>query len=87
MPLNYILLIRISLPLPYIDSVAYAVQLDGIRVAAILLPIPKSVLVPDHTGAGQTMVDSGTQFAFLLGATYDALKAKFLRQTKGVPPF
>ncbi|XP_038980085.1 aspartic proteinase PCS1-like [Phoenix dactylifera] len=84
MPLHYTPLVQISLPLPYFDRVAYTVQLDGIRVAAVLLPIPKSVLVPDHTGAGQTMVDSGTQFTFLLGAAYDALKAEFLRQTKGV---
>nr|XP_010920536.1 aspartic proteinase PCS1 [Elaeis guineensis] len=83
-PLNYTPLVQISLPLPYFDRVAYTVQLDGIRVAAVLLPIPKSVLVPDHTGAGQTMVDSGTQFTFLLGPAYDALKAEFLRQTKGV---
>lgn len=83
-PLNYTPLVQISLPLPYFDRVAYTVQLDGIRVAGVLLPIPKSVLVPDHTGAGQTMVDSGTQFTFLLGPAYDALKTEFLRQTKGV---
>ncbi|XP_008785561.2 aspartic proteinase PCS1-like [Phoenix dactylifera] len=83
-PLNYTPLVKISLPLPYFDRVAYSVQLEGIRVGSVLLPIPKSVLVPDHTGAGQTMVDSGTQFTFLLGAAYDALKIEFLRQTKGV---
>lgn len=48
-----------------------------------LLPIPKSVLVPDHTGAGQTMVDSGTQFTFLLGPVYTALRTEFLNQTNG----
>ncbi|XP_008777313.2 aspartic proteinase PCS1-like [Phoenix dactylifera] len=84
LPLNYTPLVDISLPLPYFDRVAYSVQLEGIRVGTVLLPIPKSVLVPDHTGAGQTMVDSGTQFTFLLGAAYDALKIEFLRQTKGV---
>lgn len=81
-PLNYTPLVEISLPLPYFDRVAYSVQLEGIRVAGTLLPIPKSVLVPDHTGAGQTMVDSGTQFTFLLGPAYAALRSEFLRQTE-----
>lgn len=83
-PLNYTPLIQISLPLPYFDRVAYSVQLQGIRIGNVLLPIPKSVLEPDHTGAGQTMVDSGTQFTFLLGPAYNVLKSEFLKQTKGV---
>ncbi|THU53611.1 hypothetical protein C4D60_Mb10t16260 [Musa balbisiana] len=83
LPFNYTPLIQITLPLPYFDRVAYSVQLEGIRVGHALLPIPKSVLVPDHTGAGQTMVDSGSQFTFLLGPAYDALKAEFSRQTRG----
>uniref|UniRef100_A0ACD5WXB6 Uncharacterized protein n=1 Tax=Avena sativa TaxID=4498 RepID=A0ACD5WXB6_AVESA len=80
--LNYTPLIEISQPLPYFDRVAYTVQLEGIRVGSSLLPIPKSVLTPDHTGAGQTMVDSGTQFTFLLGDAYAALKGEFMRQTR-----
>lgn len=83
-PLNYTPLIQISTPLPYFDRVAYTVQLEGIRVSNKLLPLPKSVFVPDHTGAGQTMVDSGTQFTFLLGPAYTALRNEFLQQTKGV---
>lgn len=83
-PLNYTPLIQISLPLPYFDRVAYSVQIEGIRVGAAVLPIPKSVLEPDHTGAGQTMVDSGSQFTFLLGPAYSALKTEFLRQTRGL---
>ncbi|KAF8397453.1 hypothetical protein HHK36_016370 [Tetracentron sinense] len=83
-PLNYTPLIQISTPLPYFDRVAYTVQLEGIRVSDKLLPLPKSVFVPDHTGAGQTMVDSGTQFTFLLGPVYTALKNEFLQQTTGV---
>ncbi|KAK1321235.1 Aspartic proteinase PCS1 [Acorus calamus] len=84
LPLNYTPLVEMSLPLPYFDRVAYSVQLQGIRVAQTVLPLPKSVLVPDHTGAGQTMFDSGTQFTFLLGPVYEALKIEFLKQTRGV---
>ncbi|KAJ7950286.1 aspartic proteinase PCS1 [Quillaja saponaria] len=80
-PLNYTPLIQISTPLPYFDRVAYTVQLKGIKVSDKLLPIPESVFVPDHTGAGQTMVDSGTQFTFLLGPAYTALRDEFLNQT------
>ncbi|KAF5750924.1 aspartic proteinase PCS1 [Tripterygium wilfordii] len=83
-PLNYTPLIQISTHLPYFDRVAYTVQLEGIKVSDKLLPIPKSILVPDHTGAGQTMVDSGTQFTFLLGPVYAALRTEFFNQTNGV---
>ncbi|XP_059666293.1 aspartic proteinase PCS1 [Cornus florida] len=83
-PLNYTPMIQISTPLPYFDRVAYTVQLEGIKVSGKLLSLPKSVFVPDHTGAGQTMVDSGTQFTFLLGPVYTALKNEFMRQTRGV---
>ena len=82
-PLNYTPMIQISTPLPYFDRVAYTVQLQGIKVSNKLLPIPESVFEPDHTGAGQTMVDSGTQFTFLLGRAYTVLRDEFLNQTAG----
>ncbi|XP_048135399.1 aspartic proteinase PCS1-like [Rhodamnia argentea] len=82
-PLNYTPLVQISTPLPYFDRVAYTIQMDGIKVSGKVLPLPKSVFEPDHTGAGQTMVDSGTQFTFLLGPVYAALKNEFSRQTRG----
>jgi len=81
LPLNYTPLVEISLPLPYFDRVAYAIKLEGIKVSNKLLSIPESVFIPDHTGAGQTMVDSGTQFTFLLGPAYTALRSEFLNQT------
>jgi len=83
-PLKYTPLVTATTSLPYFDRVAYTVQLEGIKVSEKLLQLPKSVFVPDHTGAGQTMVDSGTQFTFLLGSVYSALKDEFLEQTKGV---
>ncbi|KAL6614179.1 hypothetical protein ACP70R_036449 [Stipagrostis hirtigluma subsp. patula] len=86
LPLNYTPLYQPALPLPYFDRVAYSVQLIGIRVGGKPLPIPASVLAPDHTGAGQTMVDSGTQFTFLLGDAYSALKAEFQKQTRPLLP-
>ncbi|KAF7825648.1 aspartic proteinase PCS1 [Senna tora] len=80
-PLNYTPMVQISTPLPYFDRAAYTVPLRGIKVSGKLLPISESVFVPDHTGAGQTMVDSGTQFTFLLGPAYTVLRSEFLNQT------
>ncbi|GAB2295760.1 Glutathione gamma-glutamylcysteinyltransferase 1 [Dionaea muscipula] len=85
-PLNYTPLVQISDPLPYFNRVAYTVQLEGIKVSNKMLSLTKSLLEPDHTGAGQTMVDSGTQFSYLLGPVYQALKAEFLNQTSGNLP-
>ncbi|XVF75308.1 hypothetical protein PTKIN_Ptkin13bG0176900 [Pterospermum kingtungense] len=82
--LNYTPLIKISDPLPYFDRVAYTVQPEGIKVGNKMLNLPRSAFVPDHTGAGQTMVDSGTQFTFLMGPVYTALRNEFLQQTRGV---
>ncbi|KAJ3707267.1 hypothetical protein LUZ61_010972 [Rhynchospora tenuis] len=82
--LNYTPLVEISRPLPYFDRLAYSVQIEGIRVSNVALPIPKSVFLLDHTGAGQTMLDSGTQFTFSLGKAYSALKEGFLQQTKNI---
>lgn len=84
LPLNYTPLIQISTPLPYFNRVAYTVQLEGIKVTEKLLQLPKSVFEPDHTGAGQTMVDSGTQFTFLLGPAYTSLRTEFINRTAGI---
>lgn len=46
-------LVKISLPLPYFNRIVYSVQLEGIHVGSILFPIPKSILLLDHTGASQ----------------------------------
>ncbi|XP_012568516.1 aspartic proteinase PCS1-like [Cicer arietinum] len=82
--LSYTPLVKITTPLPSFNRFAYTVQLEGIKVSNKLLPLPKSVFLPDHTGAGQTMMDSGTQFTFLLGTVYTALKNEFALQTKNL---
>nr|GEW60123.1 aspartic proteinase PCS1-like [Tanacetum cinerariifolium] len=85
--LTYTPMVRMSTPLPYYDRVAYTVQLEGIKVSGTVLPLPKSIYEPDHTGAGQTMIDSGTQFTFLLGPVYTALKNEFIKQTRNILRF
>ncbi|KOM38037.1 hypothetical protein LR48_Vigan03g141900 [Vigna angularis] len=81
--LNYTSLVQISTPLPYFDRSAYTVRFKGIKVSDKLLNISDNLFVPDHTGAGQTMFDLGTQFTFLLGPVYNALRDEFLNQTNG----
>ncbi|XP_051121556.1 aspartic proteinase PCS1-like [Andrographis paniculata] len=83
-PLNYTPMIQITTPLPNFDKIAYTVRLQAILIAGRPLSVPESVFEPDHTGAGQTMVDSGTQFTFLLGPVYAALKSEFLNRTAGI---
>jgi len=83
-PLHYTPLIKMTTPLPYFNRFAYTVKLEGIRVSEKLLPLPKSAFSPDHTGAGQTMVDSATQFTFLRQPVYNALKNEFAIQTKNI---
>nr|KYP34645.1 Aspartic proteinase nepenthesin-1 [Cajanus cajan] len=82
-PLNYTPLVQISTPLPYFDRSAYTVRFKGIKVSGQLLNISGNDLIPDHTGAGQTMFDLGTQFTFLLGPVYNVLRDEFLKQTNG----
>ncbi|KAL5161830.1 Aspartic proteinase PCS1 [Glycine soja] len=81
--LNYTPLVQISTPLPYFDRSAYTVRLEGIKISDKLLNISGNLFVPDHTGAGQTMFDLGTQFSYLLGPVYNALRDEFLNQTNG----
>lgn len=79
--LNYTPLVQMSTPLPYFDRAAYSVRLMGIKVSDKLLNLSNIILAPDHTGAGQTMFDLGTQFTFLLGPVYSILREEFLSQT------
>uniref|UniRef100_M4CSI3 Peptidase A1 domain-containing protein n=2 Tax=Brassica campestris TaxID=3711 RepID=M4CSI3_BRACM len=83
-PLKYTPLVTKLDRLPYWDRFAYTVQFQGIRVGSVMLPIPASAFVPDHSGAGQTILDSGTQFTFLLAPVYNILKTEFTKQTKSV---
>ena len=83
-PLKYTPLVTKQDRLPYWDRFAYTVQFQGIRVGSVMLPIPASAFVPDHSGAGQTILDSGTQFTFLLAPVYNVLKTEFTKQTKSV---
>ena len=82
--LNYTTLFTIALQLLYFNKAAYSVKLEGIKVGNNLLPIPKFVFLLDHTSVGKTMIESRTQFTFLVGEAYAPLKQEFMRQNCGL---
>ncbi|KAG9444494.1 hypothetical protein H6P81_015834 [Aristolochia fimbriata] len=66
-------------PLPYLDRAAYTVGMAGVRLGATRLNIPPAVFRPDAGGAGQTMIDSGTEYTFLVEAAHARIKAEVER--------
>ncbi|XP_043694576.1 aspartic proteinase PCS1-like [Telopea speciosissima] len=65
--------------MPNFDPLAYTVGMEGIRIGMNRLDIPRSVFRPDAGGAGQTMIDSGTEFTFLVEAAYVKVKEEIMR--------
>ncbi|XP_042497528.1 aspartic proteinase PCS1-like [Macadamia integrifolia] len=65
--------------MPNFDPLAYTVGMEGIRIGAKRLDIPRTVFRPDAGGSGQTMIDSGTEFTFLVDAAYAKVKEEIMR--------
>ncbi|KAI4307668.1 hypothetical protein L6164_030832 [Bauhinia variegata] len=65
--------------LPNLDPLAYTVELQGIRIGARRLDIPPSVFRPDAGGSGQTMIDSGSEFTYLVDEAYNKVREEILR--------
>ncbi|KAL2333217.1 hypothetical protein Fmac_014430 [Flemingia macrophylla] len=65
--------------MPNLDPLAYTVPLQGIRIGGKKLNIPPRVFRPDAGGSGQTMVDSGSEFTYLVGAAYDKVREEVVR--------
>ncbi|KAG8373500.1 hypothetical protein BUALT_Bualt11G0030600 [Buddleja alternifolia] len=55
---------------PNFDPLAYTVGLEGIKIGGKKLNIPVAAFRPDAGGSCQTMIDSGTQYTFLVDAAY-----------------
>lgn len=66
--------------MPNLDPLALTVPLLGIRLGGRRLAIPATVFRPDASGSGQTMVDSGSEFTYLVDEAYDAVKAEVVRR-------
>ncbi|XP_043703404.1 aspartic proteinase PCS1-like [Telopea speciosissima] len=65
--------------MPNFDPLAYTVGMEGIRIGAKRLDIPRSVFRPDAGGAGQTMIDSGTEYTFLVEGAYTKVREEIMR--------
>ncbi|KAJ0043409.1 hypothetical protein Pint_18537 [Pistacia integerrima] len=65
--------------MPNLDPLAYTVVLQGIRMSGKKLNIPASVFRPDAGGSGQTIVDSGSEFTYLVDEAYNQIKAEVVR--------
>ncbi|KAL0381106.1 UNVERIFIED_CONTAM: Aspartic proteinase PCS1 [Sesamum angustifolium] len=65
--------------LPNFDPLAYTVGLVGIRLGGKRLNISAAAFRPDSGGSGQTMIDSGTQYTFLVEAAYAEVRKEVVR--------
>ncbi|XP_044478695.1 aspartic proteinase PCS1-like [Mangifera indica] len=65
--------------MPNLDPLAYTVVLQGIRINGKKLNIPVSAFRPDASGSGQTIVDSGSDFTYLVDEAYNQVKAEVVR--------
>ncbi|XP_057430834.1 aspartic proteinase PCS1 [Lotus japonicus] len=65
--------------MPNLDPLAYTVALRGISVGGKKLPISPAVFTADAGGSGQTMVDSGSEFTYLVSAAYDKVREAVVR--------
>ncbi|XP_010528567.1 PREDICTED: aspartic proteinase PCS1 [Tarenaya hassleriana] len=74
-----LLTFRQSQRMPNLDPLAYTVPLQGIRIGRKRLNISASVFRPDSGGSGQTMVDSGSEFTYLVDEAYDKVREEIVR--------
>lgn len=65
--------------MPNLDPLAFTVALQGIRIGNKRLNIPPSVFMPNAGGSGQTMVDSGSEFTFLVDEAYNKVREEVVR--------
>ncbi|XP_061374655.1 aspartic proteinase PCS1-like [Gastrolobium bilobum] len=65
--------------MPNLDPLAYTVPMQGISIGGKKLNIPPSVFRPNAGGSGQTMIDSGSEFTFLVDEAYDRVREEVIR--------
>lgn len=65
--------------MPNLDPLAYSVAMQGIRIGGKRLNIPPSVFRPDASGSGQTMIDSGSDFTYLVEEAYNKVREEIVR--------
>ncbi|KAH0714065.1 hypothetical protein KY284_006970 [Solanum tuberosum] len=65
--------------MPNMDPLAYTLGMVGIKIGGKKLNISEKVFRPDAGGSGQTMIDSGTQYTFLVEEAYSKVRDEVVR--------
>ena len=65
--------------MPNLDPLAYTVAMNGIQIGGKRLSISPALFRPDAGGSGQTMVDSGSEFTYLVSEAYDKVREEVVR--------
>ncbi|KAK4353940.1 hypothetical protein RND71_026134 [Anisodus tanguticus] len=65
--------------LPNLDPQAYTVGMAGIKIGGKRLNISTKVFRPNAGGSGQTIVDSGTTYTFLVEEAYNKVREEIVR--------
>lgn len=65
--------------MPNLDPLAFTVAMEGIRIGGKRLKISPAVFRADAGGSGQTMVDSGSEFTYLVSEAYDKVREEVVR--------
>ncbi|KAL2317282.1 hypothetical protein Fmac_031158 [Flemingia macrophylla] len=65
--------------MPNLDPFAYTLPMQGITINGKRLAIPPSVFRPNAGGSGQTIIDSATEFTFLVDAAYDMVREEITK--------
>ncbi|TMW82613.1 hypothetical protein EJD97_005526 [Solanum chilense] len=68
-----------SQSMPNMDPLAYTLGMVGIKMGGKRLNISEKVFRPDAGGSGQTMIDSGTQYTFLVEEAYSKVRDEVVR--------
>ncbi|KAL5810117.1 hypothetical protein ACOSQ3_026810 [Xanthoceras sorbifolium] len=64
---------------PNLDALAYTIPMRGIRIGGKKLNVSQRAFRADASGSGQTMVDSGSEFTYLVGEAYDKVRQEIVR--------
>lgn len=66
--------------MPNLDPLAYTLPLQGISIGGKKLNIPPSVFKPNAGGSGQTMIDSGSEFTYLVDEAYNVIREELVKK-------
>ncbi|KAL1833534.1 hypothetical protein ACET3Z_003185 [Daucus carota] len=65
--------------MPNLDPSAYTLPMVGIRMGGRKLNISAAVFRPNLGGSGQTMIDSGTEYTYLVDEAYTKIREEVVR--------